>query len=362
MHISIAIIGGGIVGLLIAKELVLQHPDKDIVLFEKEPFLGEHSTHRNSCVLHAGLYYPKNSLKRELCISGKNIWHSEYSEFVNKCGKYLIATDSDENESLVELFNNAVENGVGELSWCDQDKINELAKFLNVHNAFFSAGTSILNIGDALKKIEIQLQKDNFYLMKNQEVKELKFENGVFSLTTQKEKLTADIVINAAGLGAVAIREFLGLTDFCNEYVKGNYVKLKKKFYNESLLYPVPPKGLKGLGVHTSFGEDGIIRFGPNTEDVNSVNYQIKESVVESMAGDILKVFKGISQKDLEVDYCGIRPKIRKNNQLYSDFYISNGEAYGLHRYIECLGVESPGLTSSPAIARKVSEIVKSLV
>jgi L-2-hydroxyglutarate oxidase LhgO len=362
MHIPFVIIGGGVVGLLTAIEINKQFPDREIVLFEKGPFFGEHSTHRNSGVLHAGLYYPKESLKRKLCIEGLKIWRAEYSEFVNNCGKYLIASNTSEEVELDSLFNNAINNGVEELRWCDDKELVTLKEFINVSKAFFSSSTSVLNIGDCLKRLESSLQKEKVFLLKNQGVEEIEFSDSKYHIKTSLENLTSDFVINTAGLGAIDIRKKLGLMDFENEFVKGNYLKLKKSYYNESLLYPVPLPGLKGLGVHTSFGEDGAIRFGPNTEDVNNISYELREDLVETMSLDILKVFKGIAKSDLEVDYCGIRPKIKKDGKLFSDFYISSGIEYGYSRYIECLGIESPGLTSSPAIAKRVSEIVKSLI
>lgn len=362
MHIPFVIIGGGVVGLLIAKELNKLFPDKEIVLFEKGPFFGEHCTHRNSGVLHAGLYYPRESLKRGLCIEGLKIWTAEYSQFVNNCGKYLIATNTKEEVELDKLFQNAIDNGVKELTWCGAEELSSLQEFINVTKAFFSKSTSILNIGDTLKEIEVSLQKENIYLFKNQAVENIEFHSNKFMIKTNLEDISSDFVINTAGLGAVDLRKKLGLKDFENEFVKGNYLKLKKRYFNESLLYPVPLPGLKGLGIHTSFGEDGAIRFGPNTEDVSKVDYDLSENLVSNMSKDILKVFKGIEETDLEVDYCGIRPKIKRNGKLFTDFYISNGEEYGIKNYIECLGIESPGLTSSPAIARRVSEIVRSQI
>ena len=362
MHIPFVIIGGGVVGLLIAKELNFLFPDREIVLFEKETFFGEHSTHRNSGVLHAGLYYPRESLKRKLCIEGIKIWKKDYPQFVNNCGKYLIATSLNEEQELEELYNNAISNGVKNLNWCDDNEISSLKEFINVSKAFKSHDTSILNIGESLKEIELSLQKENIYLFKNQCVESIQYFDSKFNIQTNLEKLSSDFVINAAGLGAIDLRLKLGLTDFDNEFVKGSYLKLKKKYFNDSLLYPVPNPGLKGLGVHTSYGEDGAIRFGPNVEDIKEVNYVLNSDLVTKMSKDILKTFKGINESDLEIDYCGIRSKIKRDGKLYSDFYISNGESYRLTNYIECLGIESPGLTSSPAIAKLVSEIVKSQI
>ncbi len=359
MHIPLVIIGGGVIGLSIAQEIQRKYPKLEIALFEKELYLGEHSTHRNSGVLHAGLYYEKNSLKHLLCIKGNDLWHSENGPFVNNCGKYLVATNQEEIIELERLYDRAKDNGVKEISWCENEDLKPLQQFLNVRKAFFSKKTSILNIPLYLKDLEIKLQSESFYLLKNQKIKKITYKNNIFHLETDLESVTCDHLVNAAGLGAIEIRKMLGLSDLENHYVKGNYLKLKKKYYNKSLIYPVPLPGLKGLGVHTSFGEDGLIRFGPNTEDVQGVDYSQRENLIDQMYPEISKIFKSISKGDLERDFCGIRPKIKLRGKIYNDFWIKSGEDYGLKNYFELCGIESPGLTSAPAIAKYLTELIE---
>jgi len=359
MHVPFIIIGGGVVGLTIAYEIQKKYPDVEIALFEKGPFLGEHSTHRNSAVLHAGLYYETGSLKHRLCIEGNDLWHKNESSNVNNCGKYLVSTSSAESLELDALYKNSKNNGVKGISWCESEELIDLQKYISVEKAFFSKGTSILNIPKYLKELEVKLQSERFYLLKNQFVKNIIHKNNLYHIETELESLTCDYLINAAGLGAVEVRKKLGLTDLENLFVKGNYLKLKKKYYNKSLIYPTPLPGLKGLGVHTSFGEDGLIRFGPNTEHVEKLDYSMKANLIDEMYPEISKIFKNIAKEDLEIDYCGIRPKIKYKGIVYSDFWIKEGSEYGLNNYIELCGIESPGLTSAPAIAKLVSELVK---
>ena len=361
MHFPFVIVGGGIIGLMIAREIKKSHPKHEVILFEENPFLGEHSTFRNSGVLHAGLYYPKNSLKHRLCLEGNSLWREYYSDFVNKCGKYLISTDSSEDEQLDQLYLHATDNGVPALRHCDEKEIQNLRPFVNVSKAFFSETTSVIDISNAMKFLERELESLGVHILKSQKVLEVKFDK-VFHLKTTLESISCDFFINAAGLGSIDLREQLGLRDFSRKLVKGNYLKLNKLFFNESLLYPVPPKSLKGLGVHTSFSTDGAIRFGPNTEDIQDIDYSLNEEVVSRMYPEIKKIFKGINKSDLSIDYSGIRSKIEGDSIIYSDFYIESGKSYGLSKYIECLGIESPGLSAAPAIAKRVNSIVESLI
>lgn len=357
------IIGGGINGLLIAYELSEAYPDKDLVLFEKEPFCGEHSSSRNSGVLHAGIYYPKESLKRKFCIEGNKLWRDLKETFtleINSCGKYIVAMNEDQEKQIDFYFEKALDNGVEGISWATQKDLEKLQNTANISKAFFSKTSGVLNISSALKNIETYLYNKDVPLMLNNEVKSIeKLENhpkgANFKIITEHEEVETRFVINAAGPFAIDLRKSLGLKDLENYWVKGNYLKLSGDYYTESLIYPVPLKNLKGLGVHTSFDFDGIVRFGPNTEEVNEISYYVSEGVKEEMLPAINSLFKGIEPDKLSLDYAGIRAKIKHKGKEYTDFWIKNDQLEG---YIELCGMDSPGLTSAPAVAKYVKKMI----
>ena len=359
------IIGGGINGLLIAYELNKAFPDKDLVLFEKEPFVGEHSSSRNSGVLHAGIYYPKESLKRKFCIEGNKLWRELENVFsleINSCGKHIVACNPDQEEQIEFYFKKAKENGVKEISWVDSKELEKLQNYANISKAFFSKTTGLLNISSALKNIETFLYNKDVPLMLNNEVKSIEIlknpkKGERFKVVTEHEEVTTKFLINAAGPFAVNLRKQLGLLDLENYWVKGNYLKLSGDYYTDSLIYPVPLKNLKGLGVHTSFDFDGMVRFGPNTEEVNEISYGVSENVKKEMLPAIKSLFKGIDEEKLSLDYSGIRAKIKHNGLEYFDFWIKNNQLEG-GGYIELCGMDSPGLTSAPAVARYVKKMV----
>ena len=354
--IDFVIIGAGVVGMQTALTLINNGvAPEDIAIFEQNPFPGEHSSSRNSGVLHAGLYYPQNSLKQKLCLDGNRMWRTQAFELgieIKKIGKYVVATNIQEIEELNELYNFSIKKSVPEISWVGTEEIDCLKEVINVEKAFLSKNTGIIDCAEMIKKLSEYLYKKGVNFLENQKV-DLIYENKKLKIKCNKETFRANTVINTAGLYAVDLRKSIGLEDIENNYVKGNYLKLNKKYFNDYLIYPLPEKSLKGLGIHTVVQGDGSVLFGPNTEDVFDVNYQMNSKIIAEIYYGISKIFKNINIEDLSLAYSGIRSKIIKDNKLYSDFLIQSP----VENYIEALGIDSPGLTASPAIASYICSI-----
>lgn len=365
--IDLAIIGGGINGLLIAHEYSKNFPDHLVAIFEKEKYSGEHQSSRNSGVLHAGIYYPKESLKRKLCIEGNKLWRTLAKELnveINPCGKFVVATSDQECLELEKYYHKAKENEVEGIRWADNSELKKLSEFVHIKKAFFSATTAILDVSASLKSLERVLYNKDIPILFQDEVIDIKKEGEGFLLKTTHEKILAERLINAGGLFAVSNRKKLGLTDLEDEWVKGSYLKINRPYYTQSLIYPVPEKNLKGLGVHTSFDNQLQVRFGPNTEEVDNVDYSLSEQLFDEIVPSVLKVFKCLKKQDFGLDYSGIRSKVRYKNQVLKDFWIKGSSCEMGHRvinYVELCGIDSPGLTSAPAIARYVIEIIKKM-
>ncbi|MFT6069456.1 MAG: L-2-hydroxyglutarate oxidase LhgO [Bacteriovoracaceae bacterium] len=347
MKLDAVIIGGGIVGLTIARYYSEKFPSDIIALFESSDFLGEGNTSRNSGVLHAGLYYETGSQKHQFCVRGNQIWRKWKDEFdmdVTICGKYLVASTQSEIASLEDLYGQALKNNIPDVSWISSEKIDHVAK---VEKCFFSGTTGYINVPEAIKKLELLLLKKDIPIFLKNKVENIeKIEDG-FKIKTSREEFESKRVFNAAGFGAIELRKKLDLTEFENVFVKGNYLRVKKKYFNESLIYPVPLKNLKGLGVHTTIDSGGVVRFGPNAIDVDSYDYKVNEDSVKQMWPEIRALFKGLKKDDLMIDYAGVRTKLAKNGATYKDFHVSAP----IEGYFEAIGIESPGLTSAPAIA-----------
>lgn len=354
---SIAIIGAGIVGFQIAYELY-KKGIHDFAIFEANEFAGEHSSSRNSGVLHAGIYYPEGTFKHEMCLQGNELWSQvsdELSISLQRPGKYVISTDKNEDLILENIFEQTLKKKVPGIRRMSKSEIREISPFVNISNGFFSETTGILNVSEAIKRLEEFFYQKNIPLLKGQKVEHIERSGKEFVLKVAGEKVRSEFLVNCGGLYGVTLRRKLGLQDLEDYWVKGRYLKLKKTkkdFYCEKLIYPIPNKNLKGLGVHTSFDFDKVVRFGPDTLDVHDLNYHVGKEAIEEMYPAISKVFKGFKKSDLEEDYAGVRSKIIKvpNREQHTDFWIESP----LSNYIECLGIESPGLTASPSIARFV--------
>jgi L-2-hydroxyglutarate oxidase LhgO len=364
MHIPIIVGGGGLVGLLTMRELNIIYPTKEKALLEKGHYFGDLTSGRNSGVMHAGLYYPLDSLKRELCLQGNLLWEDLAKELgipFKRCGKYLVAATIEEIPALEELFQHAKNNGVKGLVWCSEEEKKEISSYCYVEKAFFSPMSGFISPSEATTKIRDDLYKKDIPLMADYNIEEVKKEGSKFVVKTSRETFTCDIFVNAMGGFAPKLRKDLGLTNIETYWVKGNYVKLNKPFYNEALIYPVPPKNLLGLGVHTSFDFDGIIRFGPDTEECsNGYEHSMSADVVDKMYPAISNLFKGIEKQDLQADYCGIRSKILVDGDIYTDFWLGDPSIHGVPGYYEYLGIESPGLTASPALAQAMVSRIRS--
>jgi L-2-hydroxyglutarate oxidase LhgO len=362
VDIDAVIIGAGINGMLTALEFARQLPHLEVALFEKEAFVGEHSTSRNSGVLHSGIYYPFNSFKKKLCLEGNKIWYKlgvEKKIKINQCGKYIISCTNEEKKILTQLYDRAQNNGVEGISWVNTQELGKLNNIVHVKDAFFSRNTGSIDIAETIKILEKDIYNKNIPLMKKNEVLDIKFRSDHFIVRTNKESLKTRIIINTGGLSAVKLRRMLGLFDLEDYWVKGNYLKYSKKLNCSSLIYPVPLKKLKGLGVHTSFDSDGSIRFGPNAKMVSDLFYGLnEEKLKENMYLSISKIFKGIQKEFLNFDYSGIRSKIKLKGTLYEDFWLKGPKELGIPGYFEMCGIESPGLTASPALAKYMIEKV----
>ncbi len=351
--IDFAIVGGGIIGLTIAHELLLKYPQKTIVLFEKEKYLGEHSSGRNSCVLHAGIYYSTGSLKHRLCLEGLSLWKEKAVNLnipLQETGKFIVARNNDDLEALEKNFHQAKLNSVTGIRRANKDEVTALKEKLHCVAALYSPHTGIVDGATAINQLKNKVESLGGIILPYNGILDVEKNKNGFLLTTVTDKVWTENLINSAGLGAVTFRKKLGLTDLEDYWVKGHYVSTSQKNEFRTLIYPVPAKDLKGLGVHLTFDFADQIKFGPDTEEVSELSYLVPDSIVAKMTPSISSLFKTIDLSKLRPDYAGIRPKIKRNGQLHTDFWIESP----LPQYVECCGIESPGFTSSWAIARSI--------
>lgn len=354
--IDVAIVGAGIVGLMLAKKLYEAKPNLSIALFEKNLFVGEESSSRNSGVIHSGIYYETGSFKHLLSLEGNNEWEEIAKQLAipfNRCGKYIVATTPNERDELELLKQQGEHNRVKDIRNISSPERKELNSIINIFDAIYLPTTGIIDVSIALKNLERWLFNKNIPILLNQTVEQIEPDAGEFNLYFKQQKIQAAIVVNACGLKAIEFRKKLGLLDFEADFIKGNYLSTNQKLFTKSLIYPIPHKDLHGLGVHSSFDFNGKLKFGPNTETISTIDYAVQNNLKELMWPQIEKLFKKVAYDKLYADYAGIRSKIKRTNEtkLYPDFLLQSEKEHKIKNYYEFCGIDSPGLTASPGLA-----------
>ncbi len=352
---NISIIGAGVVGLSIAERLSKKY--KNIILFDKESTFGQHVSSRNSEVVHSGFYYPPNSLKSKLCIDGNRKMYNfsdKYNIKYNNCGKMIVINNQNEDAELYTIYNNAKKYGLSGLKILNQNEAKKIEERVRCIKALWIPSTGIVDSHGVMSKLENLSILNGVDFAYNYSLNNINLHKGLYELSfNNNELIYSDIVINAAGLGSNNISRMLNLNNYDIQYFKGDYYKSNIRNLN-CLIYPVPKK--TSLGMHTVLSLNGDVSFGPNYYKVNNVDYSIDNKYETQYLNSFKKLLDDNSVK-LTPDFSGIRPKI-KNNGNFSDFIIKNEKDQGFNNFINLIGIDSPGLTSSLSIAEYVEYLI----
>jgi L-2-hydroxyglutarate oxidase LhgO len=359
---DIAIIGAGIIGLAIASAL---SDDKlNIYIVEKNVTHGMGVSSRNSEVVHAGIYYPPDSLKARFCIEGRELLYETCASNNiphRKIGKLIIADTEQERGKLEELMRNAEQNGVFSLSFLEGTRIREMEPNIRAHAGLHSPDTGIVSAHHLM----------NYYLQKAKERgAEIVYGTNVtgiqkvsrgYQITTidasgDRFEFVTERVINAAGLYSDEIAGMLG-TEYTLHYCKGDYFSVNnvKKEVVKRLIYPVPEVNHVGLGVHLTFDLSGRMKLGPDATYIERAeNYSVDAAKRDKFFEAAVKFLPFIRKEDIVPDMSGIRPKLQGPGEGFRDFVISED----FPGFVNLIGIESPGLTAAPAIARYVRDLL----
>lgn len=359
------VIGAGAVGLSVARALSLSK--KKVLLLEKEKIIGSGISSRNSEVIHSGIYYPKDSLKRKLCINGKKLL-IDFCESKNisykLVGKLIVACNNNEVKTLLNIYKNGIDNGVKDIEIYNKYDLQNLEPELKAEKALFSPNTGILDSHGFMVSLLADFEKNGGLISYKSSVTSIKNFSDGFALSVNKEEdfeVTSKEVINCAGLNAQEISALISGIDKKNiptRYLcKGNYFSYSSKIPFSKLIYPVPNDA--GLGVHLTLDLSGRAKFGPDTEWIDKIDYSVSGKLRNSFYKAIKKYFPDVKEDFLMPDYSGIRPKIVNKNDRPSDFLIHSKKDHGINGYFALYGIESPGLTSSLALA---DYIIKKLI
>jgi L-2-hydroxyglutarate oxidase LhgO len=350
------VIGAGVVGLAVARALAMA--GREVVILEAEDAIGTHTSSRNSEVIHAGIYYPRGSLKARACVEGRRLLYeycAQHDVPHRRCGKLIVAP-SDQLLELENIHEKARGNGVDDLAWLTQGEVRALEPEVVCAAALHSPSTGIIDSHALMLAYLGDAERHGAMLAVRSRVERILI-NRTFQVHVQgADPVECAILVNSAGLRAPSVAKAMegfdpGLVPR-ELYAKGNYYSLARKSPFSRLVYPVPEPG--GLGVHVTIDLAGQARFGPDVEWVDHIDYAVDPARAARFYAAIRRYWPGLPDGALLPGYSGIRPKTAGPGEPAPDFQVQGPAAHGVPGLVNLFGIESPGLTSSLALAGMV--------
>lgn len=358
---DVAVIGAGVVGLACARALSKQ--GHKVLILEQNLTFGAETSSRNSEVIHAGIYYPKNSLKAFHCIRGKELLYEfcrNNSIGFKRCGKLIVSNSIDQEQKLAEIQNKALLNGCDDLTLLRQRDAISREPELSCTAALFSPSTGIIDSHAYMLALLSESEAHSAILATRTPVERVIACNPGFTVFTgglDPTRITTKYLINSAGLHALRVAqqiEGLNPEHVPNQFfAKGNYFSLTGKSPFSRLIYPVPESA--GLGVHYTLDLSGKGRFGPDVEWIDEIDYSVDENRGINFYEAIRKYWPNLPDGALVPAYAGIRPKLTGPEASGQDFLIQSERVHGVPGLVNFFGIESPGLTASMSVAESVA-------
>lgn len=359
--VDCVVVGAGVIGLAVARTLA--QAGRAVLVLEAADAIGTGISSRNSEVIHAGIYYPKDSLKARLCVAGREMLYRYCAERHiphHRCGKLIVASQDTQIAALEQLAAAGKANGVTELHWLSGAEARAREPALHAAAALASPLTGIVDTHALMLNLQADIEAAGGQVVFHTPVTGLTLEPAGITLQTGGNApytLRPKLLVNAAGLGAIALAaQTQGLP---REWVpqgwlaKGNYFSLSGKAPFSQLIYPVPEPG--GLGIHLTLDLAGQARFGPDVEWVAKPDYQVDPDRRTYFATAIRSYWPDVPETALMPAQAGIRPKISAPNMPAADFRIDGPNQHGVPGLFNLFGIESPGLTSALALAELIA-------
>ncbi|MGE5381010.1 MAG: NAD(P)/FAD-dependent oxidoreductase [Methylocystaceae bacterium] len=361
--IDAVIVGGGVIGLAVAAELSRRWPQAVIALLEKNQRWGQETSSRNSEVIHAGLYYPDGSLKARLCREGNRLLYDYCSHNRvphRRVGKLVVALTADEEKDLEALFQHCCSAGV-QVEMVPKRRCQEMEPLIPAYLAFYSPDTGIIDSESLMRALYTQsLQQGVAVLLATPALGVDRCRSG-YEVRTPREVIKTRLVINCAGLSSDIVANYTAPQKdkplYQLHYCKGEYYFLRPRLPISHLVYPLPDQ--HSLGVHLTLDLEGNLRLGPNAYFVDEIDYHMDDRYLETFYRQAAAMLPGLKMDDLYPGYAGIRPKLQGPGDSFCDFIIKDEASQGCPGWINLVGIESPGLTASLAIAREVTALIQ---
>ncbi len=369
-EVDICIIGAGVVGLAIAAEL--SRPGRNVFVFERNRTFGLETSSHNSEVIHAGMYYPPGSLKARFCGEGNRMLYelcAKYGIGHRRLGKIIVAADSTETLELEHLYRQGLQNNVPELSMLAGAQVKRLEPLVEAVAGLLSPSTGIIDAHGLMRSFHGRARENGVDFLFEAEVTGIERRGDDYLVMAQRDgeamSVTCALVINCAGLYSDKVAGLAGIdidaAGYRLHYAKGEYFAIDPSVGHmvDRLVYPVPEQA--GKGIHISVNLEGKMKLGPNVKWVNSIDYAVDGSDGRLFYEAAHRYLPVIRLEWLSPDFAGVRPKLQAPGEDFRDYVITHEAGRGLPGLINLVGIESPGLTSSPAIARYVAEMVKGI-
>jgi len=334
---------------------------REVVVLDAEDSIGTHTSSRNSEVIHAGIYYPKGSLKARACVEGRHLLYeycASHGVPHRRCGKLIVAITEQQLGELTAIREKAHANGVTDVDWIAKDEVARMEPELFCMGALHSPSTGIIDSHSLMLAYLGDAEAHGAMLALKSPLEHARVSQGFELHVRGSDPIHCSVLVNSAGLRAPTVAKsidgypaHMAPGEF---YAKGNYYSLSRKNPFKRLIYPVPEPG--GLGVHVTLDLAGQARFGPDVEWIDRINYDVDARRAERFYAAIRRYWPGLPDGALAPGYAGIRPKTAGPKDPAPDFEIQGPRKHGVPGLVQLFGIESPGLTASLALARTVRE------
>jgi L-2-hydroxyglutarate oxidase LhgO len=361
--VDCVVIGAGVIGLAVARRLA--QAGREVIVLEAAEGIGTVTSSRNSEVIHAGIYYKAGSLMARMCVAGKRALYAYCADHGvphRNCGKLIVATTPQEADKLQSIRAHAEANGVLDMQTLPGEAARALEPALNCVAALLSPSTGIIDSHSYMLSLRGEAETSGAAFAFHTPLLRAKAAGGKVEIDAGGEApmtLQCALLVNASGLDAPAVaRRIEGMPHDAVPLAylaKGNYFSCSARAPFSRLIYPVPEPG--GLGVHLTLDLAGQARFGPDVEWVDHIDYAVDPARAERFYPAIRKYWPTLPDGALMPSYSGMRPKIVPPSIASQDFLIQGPKDHGVDGLINLFGIESPGLTSSLAIADYVGEL-----
>lgn len=362
--VDCVVVGAGVVGIAVARALAMT--GREVMVLDAAEGIGTETSSRNSEVVHAGIYYPKDSLMARFCVQGRRMLYAFCAERgvpFNNCGKLIVATSEAESERLDGIRARAEANGVEGMRMLTRDEAVALEPNLVCTSALLSPTTGIVDSHAYMLALQGEAEAHGALFVFHAKVAGGRAARDGVEIEVggaEPMRLHCRLLVNSAGLHAPALaRSIAGMPSQLvprEYYAKGNYFTLAGRSPFSRLIYPVPVPG--GLGVHLTIDLGGQARFGPDVEWVETLDYTVDPRRADGFYDAVRRYWPDLKDGALQPGYSGIRPKIVPKGAPGQDFVVQGPRAHSVAGLVNLLGIESPGLTSAIALAEHVRDVV----